>query len=465
MRTAAPLHFLLALAATAGGVTFDRQWTWYLGAAGASVEQLADHGYIVGGRCVVGTSVYGVITVRTDSLGDTTAVRLLSPVDGNGGELSRTLDGGWVVTGTRDARYFFAVKYTAAGDSAWEYRSAARGYLSAVIPTPDTGCLIVGRLPEPATDFGAIKLSASGAEQWVRNYREPLMTESWARGADVTSDGGYILGGDCRDYLESYRRLVKIDANGAQTWKQVYFGSVEPTLVAVRQAPDRGFLALGYAVDETGLHYALQLTRTDSAGGELWSRLVTVPGASTRGAALERAGNGWIIAGTVDWGDSARVWLLRLDAAAETLWTRVLPGSGREQAADVKPALPDGFVVTGESDSVGGCVLLVKTDSLGGIRTAVREPYAVAGRQRLAVTPSPCRADAASVSWSLDFATGSTAVLSLLDVSGRVLRAQPLAPGSAGSATLDLRGINSGVYVVRLDWGAATACRKLVVDR
>jgi hypothetical protein len=442
-------------------ITFDHQWHYYLGSGGESVEQLPDLSYVVGAHSQVDSVGYGVTIITTDTLGDTTSVHHLIGTDGGGGHLCRVADGGYVVTGTRDTRHLFAIKYSAAGDSVWGYESASRGIISAVIATDDTGCLIVGRLPEPSYNFGAVRLDASGHEEWVRTYNEPLVYETWAHGADRTTSGGYILCGNGDDYMDVYPRLVRIDSAGSVVWSRLYFRGVEPSVEAVRETPDHGFLATGYDLDTSGYNYALLLLRVDSAGNELWTRQVAVPSASTKGTALAAAVTGYVVAGTVDWGDSARVWLVRLNEQADTLWTRILPGAGREAATDVKPANTEGFIITGTSDSAGGSILLIKTDSLGLLYTVVAE-----GQERgqprfsLSVTPNPARS-IARVQWPNSMA--GRRWLIMIDADGRMVRDVDVA--GAASTDVSLVGLPPGVYLVRLTVGGSILTRKLVVER
>jgi hypothetical protein len=284
---------------------------------------------------------------------------------------------------------------------------------------------------------------------------------SLVRGAAQTRDGGYILCGDAYDYLGSYLRLVRTNAAGETLWTRLFSGPVGPSLQAVRETPDSGFLAVGLELDTAGSRPVLYMMRTNSAGALLWTRDIAPAGVSTDAAALcETRDSGYVVAGTIDWGDSARVWLVKLNANADTVWTSVLPGNGREQAADVQQTADGGYVIAGTSDSVGGSVLLIKTDSLGRMLTGLAEEGpAVRERVALSVTPNPV---SGVVLIDCSLPARASANLRLYDVTGRQVRST-LGPRSS-PIRLDLRSMPAGVYLLKLDYAGGTATRKLVVE-
>jgi hypothetical protein len=120
-----------------------------------------------------------------------------------------------------------------------------------------------------------------------------------------------------------------------------------------------------------------------------------------------------------------------------------------------------GYVIAGTSDSAGGSIRLMKTDSLGRIL-----PAGLAGhsfnvqRSSITVTPNPCRSSA-TISCSSSFLSPRSS-LSLYDAAGLRVRS------SFGLRTspfrLDLRSMPAGVYLLRLESAGGTATRKLVVE-
>jgi len=105
----------------------------------------------------------------------------------------------------------------------------------------------------------------------------------------------------------------------------------------------------------------------------------------------------------------------------------------------------------------GGPVAFLASLSDEGATLATAPPAALAG---LSLAPNPAHGTAQV---RIPAVPGTAqATLTLLDALGRVARRQPAATGA--TATLDLAGLAPGVYVLRVQAGAATATQKLVVE-
>jgi hypothetical protein len=440
-------------------VTFERRWHWYREDVGHSVALAADGGYLVGGETWVDSTQYGIVLARTDSLGDTTWVHHLLNVDHGSGYLCALKGGDFVAAGVHNGSHLFARGFDAAGESIWSYNSSERGVVYALIATSDGGCVMAGR--DSMLDMGVIRLDSSGNQVWAHGYDEPGVQGSKVYGVSQTRDGGFILCGDATDYLGKYVRLVRTSAAGETLWTQLFSGPVGPSLQAICETPDRGFLAVGSEFDTLNSQDAAYLVRTDSNGAIIWTRNISLPGVGTQATALcATRDSGYVAAGSIDWGDSARAWLVKLDANADTIWTSVLPGSGREQAAAVWQTPDGGYVVAGTSDFATGSVLLVKTDSLGFA------PYGVAEEKSafhehiaLSVEPNPA-SGIVLVEYSLPRESGAS--LRLYDVTGRQVRSW-VGPRTSG-CRLDIRSIAAGVYLLRLESDCGSTTRKLVIE-
>ncbi len=460
-RLAGTALILLSLPALAlATVTFERRWHWYNEDVGRSVALTADGGYLVSGQTWAGSNQYGIVLARTDSFGDTTSVQHLSDVNNGSGYLCRLLGGDFVAAGIRSGAYVFARGFLPSGDSAWSYDQSRRGQVREILATSDGGCLIAGR--DSMLYMGLIKLDSAGHEEWNHGYVDPRIQGSTAYGVAETRDSGFILCGDATDYMGSYVQLVRVDSQGETLWTRLYSGPVGPSLQAVCETPDRGFLTVGSEFDTLQAQNAVYLMRTDSNGAVIWTRNISPPDAGTEAMALlETRDSGYVIAGTIDWGDSARVWLVKLDANADTVWTSVLPGSGREQANDILQTADGGYVIAGTSDPPNDSIVLFKTDSLGHVAVGMAEERLTpCVRIALSVEPNPTNG-VVKVEWSLP-AGSKPATLHVYDSQGRLVHSS-LVPGPS-SLSLGLRSMPAGVYLLRLESDGGSATRKLVVE-
>ena len=440
-------------------VTFERRWHWFREDVGRSVALTADGGYLVGGETWVDTTLYGIVLARTDSLGDTTSVRHLLGVDHGSGYVCALRGGGFVASGTRNTWNVFARGFSPSGDSTWSYDPSIHGRVYALIGTRDGGCLITSR--DSMLYMGLIKLDSTGHEEWNHGYDDPRVLGTTAYGVAETQDSGFILCGNVTDYTASYVQQVRVNSQGETLWTRLYSGPEGQSLQAVCETPDRGFFAVGSAFDTLLSHNAVYLVRTDSNGAITWTRSISLPGAGTQATALcETHDSGYVVAGQIDWGDSARAWLVKLDASADTVWTSVLPGRGREQAKEIWQTADGGYVIAGTSDAPNDSILLVKTDSLGHVASGVAEgKSAICKFLALSVEPNPV-SGIALVDYSLPRESGVS--LGLYDVTGRQVRSW-VGLRTSGFR-LDIRSIPAGVYLLRLESDCGSTTRKLVIE-
>ncbi len=462
---------LCSLSVSSASVTFARRWHWFDGAVGHSVELRPNQGYLVSGEAQLDSVHSGVVVLCADSLGDTTAVRQYPDYDPGGGLLCRLADSGYVVVGTRNSYHILVTKYNAAGDSVWAWLSPFTGLVSAVIPTFDHGCLIAGRLPDTGVSFGMTKLTADGQESWVRSYRDPRVHGSFARGVAQTRDSGFILCGDCYDYEGPYLRLVRTRPNGDTLWTRLDTSMSGPYVSAVCETPDSGFLFAGSELDTIAYTNRLYLLRTNSAGDIAWSRDIAPSGAQTSASALAMTRDGgYILAGQIDWFDSARVWLVKLNAAGDTQWTSILPGVLIENAASVRPTADSGYVVVGASQADGWSLLLYKTDSLGRIASGIIEGPAPTPDLRpltpsLRVAPNPAGSSPNPlISYSLPDAGAIS--LKLYDVTGKLVRVLRSGWTVSGVSSFEFRvsDFPRGIYLLELVAGPDRVTRKLILE-
>ena len=449
---------LLTLPALAlATVTFERRWHWFREDIGRSVALTADGGYLVSGQTWIGTTQYSIVLARTDSLGDTTSVRHVLGASNGSGYLCRLSGGNFVAAGSRTGGYVFAQGFNPSGDSVWSYDQSLRGQIRTILATRDGGCLIAGR--DSMLDMGLIKLDSAGHEEWNRGYDEPLIQGSTAFGVAETRDGGFILCGDATDYMGSYVRLVRTNAAGDTLWTRLYTGPTAPSLRAIREMPDGGFLAVGSDLDSVWSQSAVYLMRTDSNGAITWTRSISDSGAGRQATTMrETRDGGFIVAGSIAWTDSARIWLVKLDASADTVWTSVVGGRAREQAVDIWQTPDGGYVIAGTSDAPADSIVLVKTDSLGYVPYGVADTKSVKTNAPFSLEPNPA-SGIVRVSYSLP---GIRARLQMYDVTGREVRTS--VERQLRGFSLDVRSMPAGVYLVRLESERGSSTRKLVVE-
>jgi hypothetical protein len=79
-----------------------------------------------------------------------------------------------------------------------------------------------------------------------------------------------------------------------------------------------------------------------------------------------------------------------------------------------------------------------------------------------AIVPNPLSGGLATLRYSLPKA--GLATLNVFDVTGRTVLTQTLAAGRTGTAGLDLRKLEAGVYLAKVTAEGFSATQKLVVE-
>jgi hypothetical protein len=345
-----------------------------------------------------------------------------------------------------------------------------------VAGTADGGFIIAGETYSygaGGSDVYLVRADAGGDTIWTRTYGGGADDTGWS--AVQTDDGGFIVAGQTYSFgsggYDIY--LIRTDADGDTLWTRTYGGSEGDAGRSIREVqPGGGFIIAGHTNSYGGgIDNDVLLVRTDAAGDVLWTR---VYGGADDEAAWEVAtvpSGGYAVAGeTYSYGaGGADVYLLRLDAAGDTLWTGTYGGSGWDIAYSVGVTSDGGYIVAGETDSYGagyadffavkvaGCEASTgKVDGAGDawLLSAYPNPLTASTRIRL-VTPEP------------------TDVLAVIyDTRGRAVAT--LADRTHGDGVhilewdgTDTRGrpVAQGVYYCRVQSDGRVAAAKILVAR
>jgi hypothetical protein len=212
---------------------------------------------------------------------------------------------------------------------------------------------------------------------WTRIYGGAGF--DFCRCVQQTPDGGYIIaGGSGTDDKHSDLWLLKTDAEGDPEWSKIYGGDQKDYGYDVLQTADGGYIVVGYRdLTPTCTFGNLWLLKTDAAGDTIWTRTYGGDPKADEGDYIQRTDDGnYIIVG---WTNSfsvgeADVWLLKVDSEGDTLWTRTFGGEAGEWGTCVQQTSDKGYIITAYTYSFGAGdadLWLIKTDSLG--QTAVSE--------------------------------------------------------------------------------------------
>jgi hypothetical protein len=164
--------------------------------------------------------------------------------------------------------------------------------------------------------------------------------------------------------------IIRTDADGDTLWTRAHGGWGKDEAYAVVTMPDGGCMAAGYTESYGAGAGDMWLLRIDADGDTLWTR--TYGGAmDERAEDLRRtADKGFVLAGSTDSFGAGQydMYIVKVDAAGNVQWSRTYGGTSMEHAYSVSQTLDMGFVAAGYTDSYGSGgrdVYVIRCDEAG----------------------------------------------------------------------------------------------------
>lgn len=248
------------------------------------------------------------------------------------------------------------------GDTLWTWLCSGGGMNELVAAVAVGDCFLAAGHTE--------SMGAGGLDQWLLRfdmYGDTLWTRTWggwntdqATTLLPTFDGGSLLVGTTTSFSQMGQDITlwRNDDQGDSLWFHVY-GEDEPQAVNdIVATSDGGWLLaclatnhFGYSVDD------VWLLRVDADGNELWSKFYGGPNNEVIKKILPTADGGWLLAGMAHPQGPLNqdLYLLRVDANGDSLWSRTYG-----------TAFPEGMsaaIVTPDSGCLlGGSVYDTQTD-------------------------------------------------------------------------------------------------------
>jgi hypothetical protein len=193
-------------------ISGDALWTRTYGGSdhdeGYSVQQTTDGGYVIAGyTCSYGSGNADVYLIKTDASGDTLWTRTYGGTSwAAGSSVQQTLDGGYIIAGATNGTggdNVYLVKTDSSGDTMWTrtYGGGAYDAGQSVQQTSDGGYIVsglTGSFGAGSVDVYLIRTNASGDSLWTRTYGGPNYDVGYS--VQQTSDGGYIIAGETQSF-------------------------------------------------------------------------------------------------------------------------------------------------------------------------------------------------------------------------------------------------------------------------
>ncbi len=363
--------------------------------------------------------------------------------------VQQTQDRGYIVAGTTNcygnSYQVYLLKTDASGDTLWTrtYGGTDHDYGYAVQQTTDGGYIVSGQTNSfgDSTQVYLIKTNASGDTLWTRTYGGTGTDGGYS--VQQTRDTGYIVAGWTSSFGNYYQvYLLKTNAFGDTLWTKTYGGTSRDESRSAQQTQDGGYIVAGWTMS-FGNSIQVYLIKINASGDTLWTKTYGGAGGDYGEAVQQTSDTGYLVAGyATSFGDSTQVYLIKTNASGDTLWTRTYGGTGDDRSYFFQQTSDEGCIVTGRTYSFGNyCqIYLIKTDANGNVGTERGRGFEEPKVQGIKITPNPFASFASIPGHEAER-------FSLFDISGR----------KVGTYQGDRvgKGLGAGVYFLRRD----TACR------
>ncbi len=290
-------------------------------------------------------------------------------------------DGGFVICGSQDstlAEFSDAIvlRVDAMGDTLWSeiIRTPLDEDFFSVDLTDDNNIILAGHANSPATedyDIYLVKMSPSGELLWEK--RIGISNEDdWGTKVRATSDGGYILTGFTSSFSAGDWDIyvIRTDSEGDTVWTTYAGGDFDDVGYDVRQTTDGGFVVTGITESDLSGIRDIFMLKLDAMGDTVWTHTYGGTGHDEAYGLELRDDGGYILVGsTQSFGSGGfDIYVISTDEFGDTLWTRTYGSSFMEWGSDIERTDDGGFIIAGWSSAysgVGQQAYMLKIDSEG----------------------------------------------------------------------------------------------------
>jgi hypothetical protein len=364
------------------------------------VENVSGGGFILVGNTTTTDSTWGDISmIRMNPWGDTLWTRQYGGSDGESAEgVCETPDGGFVVAGLTNSygagsADLYVLRTDSNGDTLWTRTYGGTGYDAAygIDLAHGGGYVIAGNIDLGGGDIDVylVRIDENGDTLWTNTYGGSAV--DWAMRVRRTSDGGYIMAGETRSFVDPIgdAYLVKVDSLGVLEWHQWYGGTGIEVAYDVRQNPSGGYMAVGYTNSAGAGSSDFYLIKAHDNGDSIWTR--TYGGADyDRAASIVIATDyNFVIAGsTRSYGaGSMDAYVMKVGQTGDLIWDETYGGADYDDGYCIQETPDEGFVLCGRK-SVGGMIYQAYAVRLLGYDPLVWNVADVPGDQGRDVTVS-----------------------------------------------------------------------------
>ncbi len=354
--------------------TWAKAYTTSNSSIAENVVQTSDGGYIVGANCY---SSGCATLMKLDSNG---IIKWQKKYSTALTVMQQTSDEGSIFAGQNAicknlSHCTSIVKVDSGGNVQWENDLLYSSQLPSTIPqdiqqTSDGGYVVTGYAHGSTGNYSSwvAKLDSSGNIQWQK-----LFVNSNANGATAirqTSDGGYAVAGYTLTNSVYYVLVFKLDSYGNLIWQRTYstnYGGFATSL-QLTLTSDGGYIVGGqvYALN----YFPAILLKLDSKGNIQWAKIYAKTGAGTLiNSLVQTVDGGYAFAGYIYNGEN-KAWIVKTDSNGNIQWQKTYGTTTASRIFySINQTNDGGFVAAGATNQFNGDFdsWIVKVDPNGDI--------------------------------------------------------------------------------------------------
>jgi len=294
----------------------------------------------------------------------------------------QTADGGFIIAGIYNEELYgqtdaLFLKIDSSGELEWQssFGSTENDCIYTIAPTTDSNFIAAGycnRPISPENGYGyLVKIAPSGDTLWTKAFGDgPIVT---FYSVLETPDGGYLIGGDSYatnpEYGDFY--LVRTDINGEILWTQTYHDDRGGAAYALLNTSDGNYLVLGYRYTSTDF-YQILLYKISDDGDTIWTSELGGSNSEFGHSICSTSDGGYMLGGNSNLpGTGGAGILVKTDSNGGEMWTRSYGGSENEIIFSIIEIDGGNIIAAGVTNANAygrnGDAYLFKTDSDGNV--------------------------------------------------------------------------------------------------
>lgn len=271
-------------------------------------------------------------------------------------------DGGILVLGrtyyTEEGQNdYYVMKLDASGNSLWSktFAGVNETPMDSVAQAVDGGYIIAGKTFSEAGDAKEVYIARTdkaGNYEWVHNFGRQYY--EWGYTSIISTDGSYLtVGQDETPDISADVYLRKRDNGGNYAWEKSYGGRDYDWGYSIAAALD-GFIIAGLTYSYGSGNDDIYLIKVNENGFLAWDKTYGGPGFDEVFSICGAGKSGFVLAGaTTSWGSGGHdVYIMKVDAEGNSLWSAVFGGAGNDAAYSVNRLKDGGYIIAGATNSV-----------------------------------------------------------------------------------------------------------------